>query len=230
MVTSNIVRGTPAYRAPELFRQNRSTLFLEALKAVDVWALGMLFFIIINLDLKYPYQLELEKVQTGNCLSVLERLISKNEKPDYSEHFCMQHATNCFRLRKFYDQCTCFQSEDRPDARYIADTLSNEEQINSRNIPLKVSQGSSVENANCSNIPDDGTNGCAFMAVHFGDLFMCQNERGTVSAFEDIAILTEQVIINSPLKFNFIREKGRHYDVSEAYTLLRKTKVVKEKY
>ena len=230
MVTSNIVRGTPAYRAPELLRQNGSTLSLEDLKAVDVWALGMLFFVVINPDLKYPYQFELEKVPTGNCLSVLERLISKNEKPDYSDHYCKQHATNCLRLRKLYDQCTRFQPEDRPDARYIADTLSNEEQINSRNIPLKVSQGSSVENANSSNIPDDGTNGCAFMAVHFGDLFICQNERETVSAFEDIAILAEQVIINSPLKFNFIREKGRHYDVSEAYTLLRKSKVVEEKY
>ena len=74
MVTSNIVRGTPAYRAPELFRQNGSTLSLEDLKAVDVWALEMLFFVIINPDLKYPYQFELEKVPTGNCLSVFREV------------------------------------------------------------------------------------------------------------------------------------------------------------
>ena len=60
-----------------MFCQNGSALFLVDLKALDIWALGMVFFVIINPDLKYPYQMELEKVQTGNCLSVLEGLISK---------------------------------------------------------------------------------------------------------------------------------------------------------
>ena len=101
MVTSNIVRGTPAYRAPELFRQSGSSLSLEDLKAVDVWTLGMLLFVLINPDVKYPYQLELEKVQTGNCLSVLERLISKNEKPAHSDLYCIELATSCLRLRNY---------------------------------------------------------------------------------------------------------------------------------
>ena len=102
MVTSNVVRGTPAYRAPELFSQKQSTLSLQDLKAVDIWALGMLLFVIINPDLKYPYQMELEKVHTGSSLSVLERLISTNVKPAHSDHYCMQHAVNCLRLRKLY--------------------------------------------------------------------------------------------------------------------------------
>ena len=229
MVTSNIVRGTPAYRAPELFSQKESTLSLQDLKAVDIWALGMLLFVTINPDLKYPYQMELEKVQTGSSLSLLERLISKNEKPAHSDHHCTQHAVNCLRLSKLYDHCTRFCPKDRPDAKYIADILSNEElsnTANSRNLPLTVSQGSSVENATCLDVPDDGTNGCAFMSVVFGDLLLCQNEKSTVSKFQDIACLAEEVIIKSPLKFNPIREKSRHYDVSEAYALL----VVEEEY
>ena len=100
MVPSNIVIGTPAYHAPELFRPNGSKLSLEDLKAVDVWALGMLLFVIINPDLKYPSQFDLETIQTGNYLFVLENLISKNEKPAHSEHCCKQHAVNCLRLRK----------------------------------------------------------------------------------------------------------------------------------
>lgn len=100
MVISNLVCGMPAYRTPELFCQNVSTLPLEDLKAVDIWALGMLLFIIIDPDLKYPYQIELEKVQNGNCLSVLERLISKNEKPVHSDYWCMQHVVNCLRLHQ----------------------------------------------------------------------------------------------------------------------------------
>lgn len=175
----------------------------------------MLLFVIINPDLKlYPYQFELEKIQTGNYLSVLENLISKNEKPAHSDLYCRQHALNCLRLRKLYDQCTRFHPRDRPDAEYIADFLCNEEQPVSRNLTQTVSQGSSVENANCSNVPEDGTNSCAFMSVHFGDLLMRQNER-PVSTFEDIAHLAEEVIINFPLRFNPIREQSQHYDVSE---------------
>ena len=120
MVTSNIVRGMPDYRAPELFHQNTSKLSLEDLRAVDVWALEMLLFVIINPDLKYSSQFGLETIQTGNCLSVLENLISKNEKPAHSHHYCRQHAVNCLRLRKLYDHCTRFHPKDRPEAKDIA--------------------------------------------------------------------------------------------------------------
>lgn len=68
------------------------------------------------------------------------------------------------------------------------------------------------------------------MSVIFGDLLLCQNEKETVSKFHDIACLAEEVIIKSPLQFNPIREKSRHYDVSEAYALLQEFKVVEEEY
>lgn len=150
MVTNNLVRRTPAYRAPEIFCQNGLALFLRDLKAVDIWALGMVLFVIINPDLKYPYQIELEKVQTGNCLSVLERLISKNEKPAYSDHYCMQNAINCLQLLKLSDHCKRFYPKDRPDAKYIADVLRNEDLSNSRNLPLTVNQETCIENATSS--------------------------------------------------------------------------------
>ena len=124
-----------------------------------------------------------------------------------------------------YNQCT--HPKDRPDAKYIADFLCNEEQPDSRNLTLTVTQGSSVENTNCSNVPDDGTNSCTFMSVHFGDLMMCQNER-PVSTFEDNAHLAEEVATNPPLRFNPIQEQSQHYDVSEAYKLLRESKEVEE--
>ena len=191
MVTNNLARGTSAYRAPEIFCQNRSALSLVDLKAVDIWALGMVLFVIINPDLKYPFQMELERVQTGNCLSVLEGLISKNEKPAHSDHYCMQHAVNCLRLRKLSEYCTRFHPKDRPDAKYIVDVLTNEDLSNSRNLPLTVNQGTCIENATSSYVPGDGTNGCAFLPVVFDDHLLCQNERSTVTTFEEIACLTE---------------------------------------
>ena len=180
MVTNNLARGTPAYRAPEIFCQNGSALSLVDLKAVDIWALGMVLFVIINPDLKYPFQMELERVQTGNCLSVLEGLISKNEKPAHSDHCCMQHAVNCLRLRKLSEYCTRFHPKDRPDAKYIVDVLTNEDLSNSRNLPLTVNQGTCIENATSSYVPGDGTNGCAFLSVVSGDHLLCQM-RGQLS-------------------------------------------------
>ena len=65
------------------------------------------------------------------------------------------------------------------------------------------------------------------MSVHFGDLMMCQNER-PVSTFEDNAHLAEEVTTNPPLRFNPIQEQSQHYDVSEAYKLLRESIEVEE--
>ena len=79
LVTSNIARGTPVYRAPELFSHDSegSKLAIQDLKAVDIWALGMVLFVLINPDLKYPFQIELKGVQSGRCLKELERMIKK---------------------------------------------------------------------------------------------------------------------------------------------------------
>ena len=55
------------------------------------------------------------------------------------------------------------------------------------------------ENATSSYVPGDGTNGCAFLSVVFGDHLLCQNERSTVTTFEEIACLAEEVIVDSPL-------------------------------
>ena len=116
------------------------------------------------------------------------------------------------------------QARCKIHSRYIQRNEELSNTANSRNLPLTVSQGSSVENATCSDVPDDGTSGCAFMSVVFGDLLLCQNKKSTVSMLQDIACLAEEVIIKSPLQFNLIRKKSLHYDVSEAYALLQEFK------
>jgi len=48
-------------------------------------------------------------------------------------------------------------------------------------------------------IAGDGTNSCAFLSVHFGDLFLRLDDNATTSdEYEEIACLAEEVIINSP--------------------------------
>ena len=99
LVTSNIAHGTPVYRPPELFthdsKGSKLSLAIQDLKAVDIWALGMVLFVrLINPDLKYPFQIELKGVKSGRCLKELERMISKNEKPGHSPKYRAHQASD----------------------------------------------------------------------------------------------------------------------------------------
>lgn len=53
--TTNVDRGTVVYMAPELFASEGEPMSLDQLKACDVWALGMIIFLLLNPDLEFPY-------------------------------------------------------------------------------------------------------------------------------------------------------------------------------
>ena len=61
--THIIRRGSPAYMAPEILVEESilKSAGIEQLKAIDVWALAMTFFVILNPDQKNPYQYEKSK-------------------------------------------------------------------------------------------------------------------------------------------------------------------------
>ena len=120
----------------------------------------------------------------------------------------MQHAVNCLRLRKLSEYCTRFHPKDRPHS-------TKEPALRMQLARTFLVMGP--------------------MAVHFCPWFLAitccvKNERSTVITFEEIACLAEEVIIDFPLQFNPFRDKSRHYDVSEAYGILQKCKVIKEEY
>ena len=62
--TSNVERGTKPYMAPEIVLESRkiTTATLEDMKAIDVWALGMTLFSILNPDTSFPFEIELKSV------------------------------------------------------------------------------------------------------------------------------------------------------------------------
>ena len=58
--TMNIERGTKLFVAPEIIPEGKlNYTAMDDLKAIDIWALGMTFFSIINLDVEFPYEVEL---------------------------------------------------------------------------------------------------------------------------------------------------------------------------
>ena len=57
--TKDVNRGTPAFRAPEvLLPGHKQPMGLRQLKSVDIWALGLLFFCVVNPGLSTPYSYE----------------------------------------------------------------------------------------------------------------------------------------------------------------------------
>ena len=60
---SSMNRGSPAFMAPEiLLKEMRpSSATIDDLKVFDLWALGMVLFVLVNPDVKHPYETELAK-------------------------------------------------------------------------------------------------------------------------------------------------------------------------
>lgn len=240
--THNVQRGSPAYLAPEVFSGNllRSAVTIADMKAVDIWALGMVFFILINPDFKYPFETELNLASAGSSRvswrEVIENKFQKKEKPRHGQKYEIKQATDWFMISEAFEQCTSFTPSERPSVREIEELFSATETDKPivRDIPLKVSQTSAVSNFDRSAlvagvalkepavIPNDATNGCAFLCLQIANLLL---QDGDCSAKEDewkdTASLVEDVIVNSPKHFNRLRDVSKFYDVMEAYQLLR---------
>lgn len=224
LATTNKARGTPVYRAPELFGSG-SALSIKNLKAADVWALGMVFHVILNPDLKYPYQIELQNVSPGNCLRELERRILRKEKPSHSPKYKVYQVTDLYGIFEIYERCTRFEAGERPDAKDIVhDIMCKASAPNCLDIPLRVSQNSAVENATAISARADGTNSCAFLSLIFCHL-LCQKDH-QISVGHEMAALAEEVIQTYPARFNVHRNLGSQYDISEAYEILRSSNIV----
>jgi hypothetical protein len=236
--TRNIVRGTPVFRAPEILTNCRSVSVSE-LKAVDMWALGMVFFVLINPDVSYPYQKELRSAQTPG--DVLKELLSNKEHPKHSIKYCVLQATDWIPIWNVYEWCTRFDPRDRPDAKQLVKALESSNVIEFRDIPLSIDQNSALEKAAFKavqhgrrpgfelHVPNDGTNSCAFLSVNFAHQILKRGNQPTPRWIE-MAVMAEKVIDSTPLLINHHRNISRKYDVMEAYQLLRSVEVIDQKY
>ena len=205
---------------------------MQDLKAADVWALGMVFFVVINPDLKFPYQIELQDMQQGGCFSELERRILNNEKPHHSPKYKAYRVAEWNEIAELFEKCTAFAPKDRPNTKDIVDLLIKTSGSSCLNIPLRVSQNSAVENATDFNEVTDGTNSCALLSLAFCNLLFKKDDEIPVGeeGFRKIASLAEEVIENYPAKFNSYRQVGIKYDISEAYKILRSSHIVDEAF
>ena len=94
----NLSRGTPAFMAPEILlpeRARQQRMSLDLLKKVDIWALGLLCYNLINPSLSAPYMYDLMKanVQAGNYIRCIQDMMSKQQLPSPLPRYIPFQAT-----------------------------------------------------------------------------------------------------------------------------------------
>ena len=103
--TGNVERGTKPHMAPEIVVDTLKLdhASLEDLKAVDVWALGMVYFNIINPDFNFPFEMEfnskflLSPMQHQHFLLSYMKTLARLTCMSYFERFSVTvSAIYCF--------------------------------------------------------------------------------------------------------------------------------------
>ena len=247
--TLNLDRGTIAYMAPELLASSGEPMSLEQLKACDVWALSMIIFLLLNPDLEFPYQYELEQVPQKNAdsfKSELARRFTKGMLPTWSTKFSKLQATAWLQMEIIFNASARFCPKDRPKGSQMVQLFRDSKHpAPCRDISLSVSQSTAVV---ChdklvavgatplgEDIPNDAINSCAFLSVIITDLFIDGDTHDTSTGFEStkwdvLSREIDNIVLTMPRRFNPFRNTGTMYDVSEAYAILHNAKIVPTVY
>lgn len=115
--TSHGWRGTIPFMAPEILLPEgllqKQKLSLEDLKKVDIWALGLVFYCLVNPSVSYPYDREAENVQD---LMMLHR---QQRRPSSDPKYQFKHTTVWSHVQEAVQACTKYDPSDRSNASEV---------------------------------------------------------------------------------------------------------------
>ena len=240
----NVARGSPAYMSPEILipEKRPSPVTFAVLKAADVWAYGMIFFITSNPSVAYPYAAEMEEAMKEaplkDCREILQDILRSGHSPNMTVKYTKLQASFWSHILYLHERCTSFDYSNRfLDIREVSNYLMESAAISFEHYSLSIHQGSAVEKKNLIiaeniaggfepsgkfEVTNDGTNACVFLALKICDTVFTEKSSGnqiqTQKAFSDIA---EEVIWNYPEILNPLRDISSLYTVLDAYTLMR---------
>jgi len=141
--TNNLLRGTVAYMAPEVLDFGLSEARSRDLEKIDIWALGMVIYCIMNADVPYPYKYEIENVRKrskkANSFDIMKEILARHKRPRMSEQYKCQQATKWTHLVKAYKECTSFLPARRPTLNHVLEVVNDCKPYYT--IPLSVHQG-----------------------------------------------------------------------------------------
>ena len=150
-------------------------------------------------------------------------------------------------LEGVFEKCTVFDSTKRHKASCLVEMFNPRDGPVGRNIPLAVSQSTSVEQHDqlvadgaipmSNEIPSDATNSCSFLSVLIAKRILEERRDDDLPslkvALEEWHFFSENVrslVLTMPDRFNHYRDINRMYNVHEAYTILCKASIIKESF
>ena len=107
------------YMAPEILVKSLrlKSASLQDLKQVDMSAFGMVLFILVNRDLKYPYELDMDPDES--TINQIKDLLINRKHPKGSPKYNEMQTTKWLLIQKAFEACTNFD----PSQRLTADNI-----------------------------------------------------------------------------------------------------------
>lgn len=151
--TAELYRGSPAYMAPEVLSEQQTRADMTDLQKMDIWALGMVFFHLINPNARHPYAAELEKGEHKNPTGDMKKYMTSHKVPNMLTKYSETRAAKWTPIVKAFQSCSVFQPSVRPNAGDVYQSLLNdyidiENLLISQNTAAEISYDS-VEVMNC---------------------------------------------------------------------------------
>ncbi|KAJ7383732.1 hypothetical protein OS493_026263 [Desmophyllum pertusum] len=120
--TSQGFRGTIAFMAPEILlpegMMQGNKLTLDDLKKVDIWALGIVFFCLINPGDACPY----DRDGYEHMIDIIN-LQRQRKRPSCDPDYHIKHSTVWARVKDVFHLCTNHDSSERPRASEVLSGL-----------------------------------------------------------------------------------------------------------
>ena len=212
--------------APELLLSNSTKLSLEDLMKADIWSLGMTLFVLLDLDILYPYQIEADQSQSYDLASFKKLITEKftsETMPEMFLNYEKKRMLHWLQILQILDLCVKFKSINRPS---ITDIFSRgffkkEKKLHYNH--LVINQATALEHfdrqiaerINCEQDLDyDATNLCTFLAVEIAANVLRYG-------VENLKDRVEAIIQMLPSEINRYRNIEQLYDAIEALQVLK---------
>ena len=224
--TINIYKGTPAFMAPEVLDPTKrpTEMKVEQLKLADIWSLSMVFFCLVNPNLKAPFFKEAR--ETGNVRNWQNFLVEKVSSgllPSGEDSYDHLKATEWIQVNEAFKYGIQKKADKRPSLQDMDRMLKKIS--DSSSYPLAIHQGTALETAypfgeegNFQEPENDGTNACTFLACKFSEMILKKDFIDWQSLASDV----EEMVREFPISINKVCDKEINYDTPTAYELMHK--------
>ena len=226
--TDNTDRGTIPFLAPEILPGGSlHSANQEDLMKIDVWALGMTLFCLLNPDLPYPFIIEKPKQCSLSSFEIFmgEKLNGDLVLPKMSDKYFKSRWIHWGKLYRMYLNVADISYDNRPllTSDFVMEIFDRSVSI----IHLNVSQETALVNysdqvargKSVSHPTNDGTNSCVFLCYKIASHFASHPSKGPEDELH-IKNVVEHIILEYPTVINSFRDIDRPYDVTEVKNIL----------